>query len=72
MSDFHEIWKWDEAEQRLAFARRYCSQAGPDSGAMRLERLVADLREELEIMRRLLDAKNLECARLQKELEKRK
>jgi hypothetical protein len=43
------------------------AQAGASDGSMRLERMV----EELETWRRLYEAKSLECARLQRELEKR-
>jgi hypothetical protein len=64
MSDFHEIWKWEDAEKRLEFARRY-TQAGSDSGDGRMARVV----EECDRWKRLYEAKQLELARLQKRVE---
>jgi len=64
---FQEIWKWDDAEKRVKFDREHSPQAGSDSSDGGMVRLV----EEAARWRRLYESKSIECARLQKELEKR-
>ena len=64
---FQEIWKWDEDAKRLLFDRKHCSQTWEADGDVRVARLV----DECAQWRRMYEAKSIECARLQRELEKR-
>ena len=61
-------WKWDDEAKELVshdLKELHRSEAGSDSGELRMERLVT----ELNFTKRLLQAKSIECARLQKRVE---
>ena len=60
-----EIWKWDDCEKRLALARHSKEEAREDIGPERVAWLV----DELQILRRLYEAKCMELAKAQKRLE---
>ena len=63
-----QIWSWDDAAKRLEEARQYRKvEAGSDSVSVRLSS--TELVAECATLRRLLEAKNVECARLQKRVE---
>ena len=57
MSDDYEIWRWDEAEQRLKCIRAVSQARSPDSNGG-----VAELVAEAERWRRMYEAKQVELA----------
>lgn len=60
-----EIWKWDDAEQRLKLARKSAEETGEDTGNERVAWLVM----EVERWQRLYESKALELLKAQKRLE---